>query len=382
MNVLALSFDHALLAGGNATQNESQRRQVAYAEELCHRAPGSRIWIVVRSAPGTTAKPVAIAENLELCPAPSSATGFLSTAYRYGREVCSRHGIDLITSQSPFSDGLAAWLLKSQCKAKLLVQLHTTYLDNPYWLAESYVNRLRAIVGKSVLRHADGARVVSRTAARWLQQVLQVPQDKVFVVPVGTQLASQTLSCSEKHTSDRRILFVGRLVAQKGVLTLLRAFQQIQEQERTTALVIVGDGPERQQLQGLASALKLQDSIRFVGWVPYEQLPRCYSDADLVVVPSLYEPYGRVIVEAMSFGRPVVTTDTEGARDLIQEGQTGFIVPINDVPALASKIQYLLTNPEVAREVGYAARQFIKRTHDPQALCAAQVEMWLKVAGQ
>jgi glycosyltransferase involved in cell wall biosynthesis len=163
---------------------------------------------------------------------------------------------------------------------------------------------------------------------------------------------------------------------------LLRALHHLKTQRQDAALVIVGDGPERRDLQELASALGLQESVHFVGWTPYEQLPEFYANADVVAIPSLYEPYGRVIAEAMAFGRAVVATHTEGARDLIRDGETGFVVPLQDVQALARRISYLLKNPQVACTVGAAARQFIKRTQDPEALCAAQVEMWLKVAGQ
>jgi len=119
-----------------------------------------------------------------------------------------------------------------------------------------------------------------------------------------------------------------------------------------------------------------------MGMLPYERLPERYADAAVVVVPSLYEPYGRVIAEAMAFGRAVVATDTEGARDLLQDGETGLIVPVGDEQALANAICYLLQNPQTARRIGAAAQQFIKRAQDPGALCAAQVEMWLQVASQ
>ncbi|UCC75665.1 MAG: glycosyltransferase family 4 protein, partial [Anaerolineales bacterium] len=169
---------------------------------------------------------------------------------------------------------------------------------------------------------------------------------------------------------------------EKGVPTLLRAFQQVKGKCPDAKLVIVGDGPERATLEELASKLEMHDSVQFVGWVPYEQLPEFYQNADVVVLPSLHESYGRVIAEAMSFGRAVIATDTEGARGLILDGQTGFIVPVREVGALATKVGYVLCNPEVAHEVGEAGRQFVQRTCDPQALCAAQVDMWLKVAGR
>lgn len=382
MNVLMLSFDYTLLFEATATQSEARRRQLRYAEELRRRVPGSHLWIVVRAAPGIAAQPVTSAENLELYPTPSSALGFISAAYRYGAEFCSRHSIDLITSQSPFSDGLVAWRLRSQCKAKWLAQLHISYLDNPHWLSEKRGNRLRAWLGKSMLRRADAVRVVSESVAVWLQQRLGITQGKIFVIPVGTDLVANAVPIPRERVATQTVLFVGRLVTQKGVPILLRAFQYVKTQCHDATLVIVGDGPERRNLEELASALGLQGSIRFVGWMPYEQLPKFYANADVVAVPSLWEPYGRVIVEAMSFGRAVVATDTEGARDLIQDGQTGFIVPVQDIQALADRIHYLFRNPQEAHRVGETARQFVRRTQDPQSLCTAQVEMWLKVAGR
>jgi len=382
MNVLVLSFDYTLLLEAAATGCEARRRQFGYVQELRRKVPGSRIWIVVRSAPGMAAQSVTIAESLELYPTPSSAIGFISAAYRHGCELCSRHGIDLITSQSPFSDGLAAWLLRSRCKAKWLAQLHTSSLDNLYWLAESRGNYLRAWLGKFMLRRADAVRVVSEGAAAWLQRSLGIARDKVFVIPVGTALVAESMPVLKERTASQNVLFVGRFVFQKGVATLVYAFQHVKQQCHEAILMIVGDGPEKRNLEELRSTLGLQESVHFAGLVPYKQLPEFYTDADVVVVPSLYEPYGRVIAEAMSFGRAVVATDTEGARDLIRDGETGFIVPVQDVQALASKISYLLQNPQVARKVGEAARQFVKRTQDPGALCMAQVEMWLKVTGR
>jgi glycosyltransferase involved in cell wall biosynthesis len=381
MNVLSLSFDHALLCREAAAHTESRQRQVAYAAELRRRAPGSRLWIIVRAAAGMPQGPVTVSENLEVIPTPSSPAGFIVAAWRHGRRLCQQHGIDLITSQSPFSDGLVAWLLRSWSEAKWLAQLHTSTFDNRYWLSESRANRLRAGLGKFLLRRADGVRVVSETAARWLREGLHVPQDRLFVIPVGTGLVSLA-SAPQRHASGANIVFVGRLVPQKGIATLLRGFRRVERQSTEATLVVVGDGPSRQSLQKLASTLGLGDRVRFVGWVPHERLCSFYSQADIVVVPSLYEPYGRVIAEAMSFGCPVVATDTEGARDLIRDGETGFIVPIEDAGALADKILHLLANPRVAREIGRAARQFARRTQDPHTLFRAQVGMWLKVAAQ
>jgi glycosyltransferase involved in cell wall biosynthesis len=204
----------------------------------------------------------------------------------------------------------------------------------------------------------------------------------VLVLPVGTSLVAKTTPAVEAPVVPEQVLFVGRLTLEKGTSILLHAFARLTERFPRAELVLVGDGPEKQSLQELARALGFHNRIRFVGWVPYDELAPFYENARVVAVPSLHESYGRVIVEAMSLGRPVVTSDTEGARELIQHEQTGFIVPTSDVAAMADRIEHLLANPDVAAEVGARARQFIRRNHEPRALCEGQVEMWLQVAGQ
>jgi len=87
-------------------------------------------------------------------------------------------------------------------------------------------------------------------------------------------------------------------------------------------------------------------------------------------------------VEAMSYARPVVATATQGARELLQDGKTGRIVPVRDVPALSEAIGDLLRRPQLATEMGQAAAKYVRQTLDPRILCAAQVDMWLKVAAR
>ncbi len=380
MNVLALSFDHSLLCS-EVAPNESQRRQLDYADELRRRAPGSHLWIIVRAAPGMSQRSVSISDDVEVIPTPSSSAGFILTAWRSGRQLCQQHGIDLITSQSPFSDGLVAWLLRSRCNARWLAQLHTSTLDNPHWLSESRANRFRSGLGKFLLRRADAVRAVSASAAAWLHQEVGLPREKVFVLPVGTPLVAQTPVAVEAPNVANQVLFVGRLTVEKGTSILLHAFARVHDQFPDAELVLVGDGPEKQNLRELALSLGIHKQVRFVGWVPYDELAPFYAKARLVVVPSLRESYGRVIVEAMSFGRPVLASNTEGAGELIEDQHTGFIVPTGDVAAMADRIEYLLANPSVAAEVGVRAQQFIRRIHDPRALCKGQVDMWLQVVG-
>jgi glycosyltransferase involved in cell wall biosynthesis len=408
MNLLALSFDHALLDPQAGSYSESRARQLAYAQELKRRVPGSGIWIVVRSRAGqvaqpghsvqpgpidngmgpNVAQPAPMVEGLALYATPASAAGFVTAAYQYGRRLCVQRKVDLITSQSPFTDGLAAYLLRKRCGARWLAQLHLSTLDNPYWLQENTGNRLRAWLGRQMLKRADAVRVVSQSAATWLQKHLHVPADRIFVIPVGTDLSASKTGASDDGVRPsaqgcgNTVLFVGRLSPEKGLATLLHAFAQVKAVNSAARLLIAGDGPLRADSEALVRSLQLHDRVHFLGWVPHGQLSELYSSADIVAVPSLHESYGRVIVEAMSYARPVVATATQGARELLQDGKTGRIVPVQEVPALSEAIGDLLRRPQLATEMGQAAAEHVRQTLDPRILCAAQVDMWLKVAAR
>ncbi len=379
MNLLALSFDQALVDRRAAAHKEALARQESYASELLRRSPGSRIWITVRATNrGQTMQQDLSVGALEIRAAPSSTAGFAYTAYSHGRSLFHRQGLDLVTTQSPFVDACVAWLLRKKCGVRFLTQLHLSTLDDPYWLREGPANRFRAQLGRWMLREADAVRVVSRAASTWVQEQLKVPSDRVFLIPVGSALIDEAGLPPRRPYHNKTVLFVGRLSPEKGLTTLLRAFAGVAE--RSARLLVAGDGPSRPALQALAGSLRVQERVEFLGWVSQGDLANLYRNAGVVVVPSLHESFGRVIVEAMSLGTPVVATDTQGARELIVDGLTGRVVPVNDVSALAQAIGDTLRNPERAFQMGLAARSHVREMLDPQALCAAQVDMWLKVA--
>jgi glycosyltransferase involved in cell wall biosynthesis len=155
------------------------------------------------------------------------------------------------------------------------------------------------------------------------------------------------------------LLYVGRLTAAKGLDTLLRAFQQV---PGTTAgepqLLLVGDGEQRGELQRLAAALGVAGKVRFIGSRPWDDLPALYAAADLFVLPSRFEPWGAVVNEAIACGLPVIVTDQVGcAPDLVHPGENGWIVPADDVEALASAFAEALANPARLAAMGAASSQ-------------------------
>jgi len=152
---------------------------------------------------------------------------------------------------------------------------------------------------------------------------------------------------------------VAVLSDKKDIPTFLRAAVRVKEVIPDTTFLIVGDGPARFELEDLALELGLGDSARFIGHS--NAVPRFISAMNISVLSSLREGCSNAILESMAMGKPVVATDVGGNRELVDNGDTGFLVSTSDDEALAEKIVYLLNNPGIANEMGQAGREKTRR---------------------
>lgn len=153
------------------------------------------------------------------------------------------------------------------------------------------------------------------------------------------------------------VAFVGRLVREKGVDILLRAFAKTMEQLPSARLLIAGDGPEREKLKLLISGLNLTSNVTLHGHLSHPEIDDVFNGAWVLAVPSLWaEPFGLIAVEAMMRGTAVVASDSGGPREIIENGKSGFLVPPGDVDALAEKLLLLLSDKSLAESIGKAGR--------------------------
>lgn len=172
-------------------------------------------------------------------------------------------------------------------------------------------------------------------------------EDKVHILPPVVRMHHPV---PIPVPEDPRILYVGQLVRGKGVDLLLRALTKLSVDFSVT---LVGDGDAAMPLKAQCQELGLSDRVRFKGWVDHEDLSTYYSSAKLLVVPSRWpEPFGMIGLEAMHHGRPVVGFDVGGIPDWLEDGVTGLLAPEQDIKALAEAIERLLTDTDLAAELG------------------------------
>lgn len=178
----------------------------------------------------------------------------------------------------------------------------------------------------------------------------------------------------------RPALCIGRLVAVKGQTFLLRAWPSVLKGEPRALLLLAGEGPDEQPLRAQAAALGLGGSVKFLGF--REDIPSLLACAEALVLPSLNEGFGMVLVEAMAMGKPVVASAVGGVPELVLDGRTGLLVPPADPEALATAIRRLLEDPGAARQMGEAGRERARKAFSREAFLKGHRDLYGELLGQ
>jgi len=162
---------------------------------------------------------------------------------------------------------------------------------------------------------------------------------------------------------EKIVLFVGRLVYEKGIHVLVNAFAKVLE-KANAKLVIVGNGYMKEQLSSLVNNRGLSHKVMFTGFVDDETLRKLQMCANVSVVPSLFEPFGIVALEAMAARSPVVVSDTGGLSEIVQHDESGVKVYVNDPDSLAWGIAKVLTDDDYANRVRTNAYRRIQEKYN------------------
>ena len=197
-------------------------------------------------------------------------------------------------------------------------------------------------------------------------RLLDLPAGRVEVVPNGVDsgawhAAPRAISAARSRFAGEGPLigYAGRLVYEKGVQDLVHAVPQLRERHPGLRVVIAGDGPHRPELQHEARKLKLYRAISFAGFLGEAELAAVLAASDAVVVPSIYEPFGMVALEAAAAGAPLAVASTGGLNEIVEPGVTGVAFPAKDPRGLADAVGNLLSDEVLARRVACKARSMV-----------------------
>ena len=175
-------------------------------------------------------------------------------------------------------------------------------------------------------------------------------------------------------------LFVGRLAEQKGVADLLNSLDLLRQVRPDLRTLIVGDGPLRDRLEGMARAYGLIEPRRACFLGHRNDVPRLLAASDLLVLPSLYEGMPNVVLEAMRFRKPVVATAAPGTTEVVVPDATGLLVPLRNPPALARAIRQVVDDPDLAARLGAAGRARVEAEFGVDRMIARFADLYESLA--
>lgn len=379
MNVISIGLAAGVLTSDT---DDVRARQLRYAQAI-----GSLRLVVPREG-GAPAGPIALSESLTIYTAPKPNWPlFVPNAVRVAGEIGRREKVDLVTVQDPFVGGLIGAILKRRFGWPLEIQSHSTFFDNPHWIAERpMIHGALNVAGKQVLRQADGWRVSNRhQQERYL--AIGLPAERIWRIPIPIDFGKfqKPLSAEERQTIRARwgvtgdapvFLWVGRPVPFKNLPTLLRAARIVFDRLPQTRLVLIGDFSRAPHICALADSLKLGDNVIWPGPVPHADIPAMFRAADVYVLPSWYEGLARVLVEAAASELPIVAARSPGVWDAVVHGETGFLSGPGEATALAEHMLALAADLPRARVMGRRGAQFAAQEFDPQKLQAAIIRAW------
>jgi len=226
---------------------------------------------------------------------------------------------------------------------------------------------------RHVLQQSRAVTTVSRWLARETETLVSGVRASVAPMPVATDLFSPG---GERATD--RLLFVGRLTAQKGIGPLVEAVARMRHQ---VALDVVGDGPLAGGLATRVRELGIGDRVHWLGQLPQPKLVDLYRRATALVIPSTDEGLGLVAVEGQLCETPVVAFASGGLTDTVQHDRTGLLVPPGDVPALTAALDDLLDRPDRGADLGRAGRIVALAGFAPESAARRYAGIYRSVIG-
>lgn len=227
-------------------------------------------------------------------------------------------------------------------------EFHLNYSQLPQWVQQ---------LVSQIFRRCYGLIVLSNSWKDFYVQNLGLNPQQVFVLPNPTELPLEIPQ--RQNVNKVTLLFCGRVGQRKGTFDLIKAFANLPAEEKNCAkLMIAGDG-DIEQGRNLVESLNIAEHITFLGWVNSEQRDKLLARADVFILPSYNEGLPMAILEAMSWGLPVITTPVGGIPELVIPNENGLLVTPGDIQQLSAAMQSLIINEQLRLTLGRTARKSV-----------------------
>jgi glycosyltransferase involved in cell wall biosynthesis len=264
---------------------------------------------------------------------------------------------DVVLAFFGLPSGGVAWLLNGLYDVPYVVSLRggdvPGFRPYDFWLYHRIAVPLLHVIWRRAALVVANSAGLRQLARRFDSDV------EIAIVPNGVDL--NRYAVTERVWSPPRILSVGRIVHQKGLDLAMKALSELQDMEWSWR--VAGDGPQLSTLENAARERNMQARVEFIGWKATEPLRKEYADSNLFLFPSRHEGMPNAVLEAMASGLPVIATRIAGNEELVVDGQTGLLVPVEDAAALREALRDLLADDDKRARMGRAARARVEQEY-------------------
>lgn len=352
-HILSIGTDASIFDRNSLTR----RRLEAYAAHF-----GS---LHVIALGGSGFRPEQVSARLFLYPAAGRTLLVrIFAAWRIGCAILREHPIDILTVQDPAESGLAGWLVGRTSGLPFHIQVHSDFFS-PFFRANSWKEYVRYRIARFIIPRGDSFRAVSERLARSLESMFGISRARIVILPIFVDREAITnarpaFNLRQRHPDlDFIVLMVSRLNRDKRVDLALNAFAEFRKEFPQAGLMIVGDGPERKNLESRIKNLELTAWVKLEGW--QNDLVSYYKGADIYLLTSAFEGYGRAVIEAAAAGVPIIMTDVGVAGDVVRDGETGRVVRVGDHAALVRALVAAHRDYPVMRRMAERAQAEVRR---------------------
>jgi glycosyltransferase involved in cell wall biosynthesis len=346
MRILTISTDRKIFEAGSAVSV----RQIRYGELF------ERLEIIIFAKKGLGLETKKLSPNVTAYPTNSlSRLLYFIDGFRLAKKLDKP---DLVSAQDPFESGIAAFLISLYWRVPMHLQVHTDFLS-AYFSNESFLNKVRVLIAKYLIKRASSLRVVTERIKRSIIGAGLIDESKITVLPifVDTEKISNSVIKTDLHKKypqfKRIILMASRITPEKGIDMAISAMAEVVKLHPNFGLVIVGDGPEGDRLKAQCEKLKINSNVVFEGWS--NDLASYYKSSDLFLLTSKYEGYGMTVAEALSAGRSVIMSDVGVAGELLIHEKNGLIFPVGDQRALTETLLLYFRDTELRLSIEFEA---------------------------
>ena len=286
-----------------------------------------------------------------------------------GVELGDRFDFDLVHGHD--------WLVAAACDhlarrfgAPLVTTIHATeHGRHQGWVdkhPQSYIHG----VERWISNRSDRVIACSSYMREQISDIFEVPEARIAVIPNGIDPGDLPLGDEQELVrlrsefaapDEKLVLLIGRLVYEKGFQIALEAMPELIERVPGTRFLVAGSGTHEDELKKQATELGLMEHGTFLGWIGDDVLHLLYRIADVCVVPSIYEPFGLVALEAMASGCPCIVADTGGLREVVPHGEVGLRFRTRDPEALGGMVERVLTDAELRESLIAEASEHVLR---------------------